>query len=588
MSWEAWTTLGVLVMVVGLLVGTRRSPDVILLGALALLLISGVLRPSEALVGFANEGMATIGVLFAVAAGLRETGALHWVARLLGRPRSLFVAQVRIMLPAGIMSAFMNNTPLVAILLPVIGDWAKRTRFAASRILIPLSFASILGGACTLVGTSTNLVVNGWLLDEVGHAGLGMFELAWVGVPCALAGIGFVLLAGRRLLPDRSPPIDIGDDPRSYTVETLVQPAGPLVGKTVEAAGLRHLPGVYLMEIERAGETIPAVAPDERLCANDRLIFVGVVESVVDLHKIAGLLPATEQVFKIDAPRSRRCLIEAVVSDSCPLVGCTIREGRFRTRYNAVVVAVARSGRRIRIKIGDIVLQPGDTLLLEALPAFIRQHRNSRDFYLVSQVRDSNPPRYERAPVALVILGLLVAVVAMGWLSMFKGALVAAGLMLATRCCSASAVRRAVDWQVLLVVAAAIGIGRAMQTSGLADVLAQHLVAAAGPRPTIVLAAVYGVTMLLAGLITAKAAALLMLPLAHAAAGALGVAFMPFAMGVLYAASTTVATPVGYPTNLMIFGPGGYRFRDYLRIGVPISLILWGIVVALVPRVWPF
>ncbi|HPQ42059.1 MAG TPA: SLC13 family permease, partial [bacterium] len=468
MTFEAWITLSVLTAVLIILTGSRRAPDAVLLGGLGILLISGVLEPRDALRGFSNEGVITIAVLYCVASGLRETGAMDWVTRLLlGRPRSIASAQARIMVPTAAMSAFMNNTPLVAIVLPVVNDWARRHRFSPSKILIPLSYASILGGACTLIGTSTNLVVNGWLLDE-GYDGLGMFEITPLGLPCLVLGILIVLLGSRWLLPDRKPPISQEHDPRSYTLEMTVAPDGPLVDKTIEGAGLRHLPGVYLMEVERDGETIPAVGPTERLKASDRLVFVGIVESVVDLQKIPGLVPAADQVFKLDAPRGKRLLVEAVVSDSCPVVGMNIREGRFRTRYNAVVVAVARSGRRIHKKIGDIVLQPGDTLMLEALPSFVAQQRNRRDFYLVSTVDGSTPPDYERAPIALGILAIMVIVVAFGLLSMLKAALLAAGLMLLTRCVTASAMRRALDWQVLLVIAASLGIGRALQISGLA------------------------------------------------------------------------------------------------------------------------
>ena len=471
---------------------------------------------------------------------------------------------------------------------PVVGDWARRNRFSVSRLLIPLSYASILGGACTLIGTSTNLVVNGWLMQEAGCPGLGMFELARVGLPCAVIGIGFIMLFGKWLLPDRRPPISTRDDPRSYTVETMVQSGGALDGKTIEQAGLRSLPGLYLMEIGRGEETIPAVAPTETLHGNDRLVFVGIVDSVVDLHKIHGLVPAADQVFKLDSPRSRRALVEAVVSDSCPVVGLTIRGGRFRTRYNAVVVAVARSGQRVHGRIGDIVLQAGDTLLLEALPSFISQQRNSRDFYLVSQVEGSQPLRHERAPIALGILGLMVLAAASGALTMLQAAMVAAGLMLVTRCCTVTAVRRSVDWQVLLALAASIGLGKAMQATGLATAMVHPLIALSGNGPHAALAILYGLSMVLAAAIGAKAAAVLMLPLAFAAAGDLGASFMPFAMGVLFACSTTLATPIGYPTNLMIYGPGGYRFSDYLRLGVPISLLLWVAVVWMVPRVWGF
>lgn len=589
MSQQAWITLGVLVTVLVFLVRSKQSPDVILIGGLSILTVLGVVSPFDALSGFSNEGVITIAVLFAVATGLRNTGAMNWLGNhLLGKPRSILSAQSRIMFPTALASGFMNNTPLVTVLLPVVSEWARRHRISASKLLIPLSFASILGGTCTLIGTSTNLIINGWLMKETGHPGLDFFEVTKVGLPCVMLGIGFILLAGKWLLPDRTPPISRENDPRSYTVETMVDEKGPFVGKTIEEAGLRNLPGLYLMEIERGGEVIPAVGPTQKLFGGDRLVFVGMLDSLVDLHKMRGLIPAAGQVFKMDAPRSQRLLIEAVVSDSCPLVGRSIREGRFRTHYNAVIIAVARNGRRIPGRIGDIILQPGDNLLLEAQPRFTTQQRYRRDFYLVSNVKNSQPPQYERAPVALMILAALVITVTMGWLSMLKAALLAAGLMLFTRCSSVMSVRRSIDWVALFTIAASIGLGKAMQVSGLADSITRPLLTLGGDDPRIVLAIIYGSAMVLSAMVGSKAGAVLVLPVAFVASGNLNVDVMPFVMAVLFASSTSLATPIGYPSNMMIYGPGGYRYSDYLRMGVPLSILLWGLCTYLIPVFWPF
>lgn len=510
------------------------------------------------------------------------------VQRLLGRPRSLLRAQMRLVVPVLSMSALLNNTPLVAMLMPVVSDWARQHRLSVSKLLMPLSFAAILGGTCTLIGTSTNLVVDGLLRTTTTLPGLGMFEIAWVGLPCALVGLGYMLLSSRWLLRERRPTISELDDPRAYTVEMYVEPESPLVGQTIEQAGLRHLPGVYLMEIDRQGELLAAVSPQERLQANDQLVFVGIVDSVVDLQKIRGLVPATDQVFKLKHPRSQRCLIEAVVSDSCPLVGMTIRDGRFRNLYNAVVIAVARNGERVHKKIGDIMLRSGDTLLLETRPSFVEQQRNSRDFYLVSQVEDSTPLRHERIWIAVTILMGMVLVVTLGWLSMLNAAMLAAGLLILTGCCTSSMARRSVDWQVLLVIAAAFGMERALQKSGAAAAVAHTLLTLAGENPWVALIAVYGVTMLFSNMITNNAAAVLMFPIALATAASLGVNLMPFVIVVMMAASSSFATPISYQTNLMVYGPGGYHFVDYLRFGTPMSLLLWGLTVALTPLVWPF
>jgi len=589
MGLEAWFTVALIVFLVGVLTLTRISPDVVLLGGVTLLLAVGILEPFEALAGLAQEGMVTVGVLYVVVAGVQNTGGLAWIVQhLLRRPTSLRGALVRVTAPVAGMSAFLNNTPVVAMMIPAVADWAKKIRIPVSKLMIPLSYGAILGGVCTLIGTSTNLVVNGLVLSETDLPGLGMFSITWVGLPCALVGGAYLLLIGHRFLPDRQPAISTEDDPRRYTAEMTVTPEGPLVGRTIEQAGLRHLPKLYLMEIERDGEVRPAVGPEEILQGGDRLVFVGIVDSVVELQKMRGLDPATDQVFKLAGRRSGRCLIEAVVSDTCPIVGMSIREGGFRTRYDAVVIAVARGGERIRAKVGDIVLRPGDTLLLEASAAFVRQHRDSRHFYLISQVTETARPRFERSWVAVVILLGMVAAVATGWLSMFKAALLAGGLMILTRCCRVSEARRSIDWHVLLVIAASFGLGRALGTTGAAHAIAGGLIQLAGGHPWYSLALVYAVTTVFTEVITNNAAAILIFPVALATAGRLDVHFLPFVITIMVAASASFATPLGYQTNLMVYGPGGYRFTDYARVGLPMNLVVGIVTVLLTPLIWPF
>ncbi|HQU43123.1 MAG TPA: SLC13 family permease, partial [Pirellulales bacterium] len=609
-------TLLDLALVFALLIWSRLPPDFVLVGGVALLVLTGILDAREALAGLANEAMVTVGILYVVGAGVRQTGGVDWIAqRLFGKPKSTFNAIVRLMFPAAGLSAFMNNTPLVAMLIPAVADWAKMHRIATSKLMIPLSYAAILGGTCTLIGTSTNLVVDGQVKEEAKRRiaadvkagmpeaaarekferetrlpadGLAMFDITWVGLPAAVLGCGFMAVAAWWLLPDRKPAMSNLEDPRSYTVEMLVEPDSPLVGKAIEEAGLRHLPGAYLVEIDREGFILPAVSPDERLRGNDRLVFVGVVDSVLDLQKIRGLVPATDQVFKLSAPRSSRCLIEAVVSNSCPLVGKTIRDGRFRSIYNAAVIAVARNGERINKKIGDIVLAPGDTLLLEAHPAFADQQRNNRDFFLVSRLEDSQPPRHERALVAAAILIGMVLLAGLTSLGMFKASLLAGGLMLATRCCSVSLARRSIDWEVLLAIAASFAIGAALEKTKAAEMIAHQMIGLAQGNPWASLAIVYLATLLATELITNNAAAALMFPMAVKTAEGLQVNWMPFVIVVMMAASAGFATPIGYQTNLMVYGPGGYRFGDYLKVGVPLDLLIGVITVLLAPFLWPF
>ncbi len=595
MGIDAWITLAVVAAVVGLLAFTRVAAYLVLLAGMVTLLTLRVLSEQQMLEAMANPGMITVGVLFAVVAGVRETGAMHWVAQpLLGRPGSVRSAQLRTVAPVALLSAFLNNTPIVAVMLPVLHDWARKCGISVSKLLIPLSYASILGGTCSLIGTSTLLVVNGLILSDLGpEHGLAMFDITWVGLPCALVGIAYLLLMGPWLLPDRRPVLSPQDDAREYVVEMLVEPGSALVGSTIEQAGLRHLPGLYLIEIEREGQVLPAVSPNIVLRDDDRLVFAGIVESVVDLQKIRGLKPATDQVFKLDAERANRRLVEAVVSDRCPIVGMSIREGQFRTRYNAAVIAVARGGQRIRQKIGDIVLQPGDTLLMEARASFADQHRNSRDFFLVSRVANSAPVRHERAWVSLVILGMMVLAVTSGAMSMLNAAMLAAGAMILTRCAAASTALRSVDWQVLLVIAAAVGIGKAMESSGAAVGVTRWLVGLAGTNPHVILGVLCAVTMLFTNVMNANAAAVLMFPIAVSTADVLGgpgagLSAMPFVIAVAMGAVASFATPIGYQTNLMVMGPGGYRFGDYVRIGLPLSLLVWLTSVLLIPHIWPF
>jgi len=589
MTPDAWLTAAVVAATAVALAATRIAPDLLLVGSLTALLVLGVLTPGEALSGLSNPGLATVGVLYVVASGLIETGAVHAVGeRLLGHPRSERRAQLRLMLPVAGVSAFLNNTPVVAMLVPAVQDWARRHRLSVSKLMIPLSYAAIFGGTCTIIGTSTNLIVSGLVTQETTLPPLGFFEIAWLGLPSTVVGIAFVLGTSRWLLPERKPPITEPTDPKEYAVEMLVEPRSPLVGRSIEQAGLRNLPGVYLAEIEREGTVLPAVAPTERLRGGDRLIFVGMVDSVVDLYRIRGLIPAPDQVFKLDSPRPERRLIEAVVSGTSPLVGRTIRDARFRSLYEAVVVAVARGGKRVPGKIGDIEIHAGDTLLLEARPSFVSQNRQSRDFLLVSAIEGSTPPRHDRAPLAAAILAGMVAAATLFGVSMLVAALVAGGLMIATRCTTGAAARRSVDWQVLTVIGAALGLGQALGQTGAAAAIAQAWVGFAGENPWATLVGIYAITSVFTALITNNAAAVLLFPIAGAAAESLGVSFRPFVFAIMMAASASFATPIGYQTNLMVYGPGGYRFSDYLRIGLPLNVVLAVVTILIAPWVWPF
>ena len=587
-TWQAALTALIVALTLAALLFVQRAPDMVMIGGVVLLLAVGVITPDEALRGMSNEGMITVAALFVVAAAVERTGALAGlVDRALGRPTSLAAAQLRTMVAPGVLSAFVNNTPVVALMVPVIRDWAKKNRLSVSKLLMPMNAAVVLGGLCSLIGTSTNVVVSGLVAGKRGQP-LGMFDITWLGVPLFAAGLIYLITASKFLLKDRRPPMSTSDDPRRYTLEMVVEPGSPLAGRTIEAAGLRHLHGLFLMEIDRNGHVIAAVAPTERLQAGDRLVFVGVIDSVIELQKIRGLRPATDQVFKLDDPRSERVLVEAVVSPSCPLVGRTIREGRFRSTYGAVVIAVARDGERLEMKIGNIVLQPGDTLLVEAGPNFLDRQRSNRHFYLVSEVTGSTPPRHDKAWIACTVLAAMVLAAALELVPMVAAALVAACAVVALRCISSTEARRAIEWESLLLIAASFGLARAMEKTGLAEAVAHSMIAAAGDHPHLVLAALYVVTMLFTELMSNNAAAVLTFPIAWQTAADLGVNPMPFIMAMTVAASCGFATPMGYQTNLMIYGPGGYKFSDYMRFGGPLNLLVMAITIALAPLIWPF
>lgn len=586
-------TVAVLAGVVGLLIFSSLGADAVLLGGLVVVLLTGVIDARTAASGFANEGMLTVAALFIVAAGVRQTGAMTQLARvLLGHSERVGIVLSRLLFPAAAMSSVLNNTPIVAALMPAVTDWARRHGQPASRFLIPLSYATILGGTITVIGTSTNLVVTGLIEKNLGQVpglvSLRIFDIAPVGLPVACAGCLVLVMGAAWLLPDRRPAVSSADDPRLYTSEFLVRDDGPLVGTTIEQAGLRHLPGAFLAELNRGTAVLPAVAPTTRLEAGDRLVFVGPRESVVDLQRIAGLSPAPDQTFQLGAPARDRCLVEAVVAPVNPLCGRSIREGGFRSQFHAVVIAAARDGQRLGGRIGDIVLEPGDVLLLECATSWVDDQRNRRDFYLVSEVADSAKFRHERALISLLILVAIVLAAATELTSMFRAAVLGAAAMIVTGCLSGSEARRALELPVLTAIAAAFGLGEAIHAAGVDRLLAESIVGLGADSPLSAMIALYLVTALLTETVTNNAAAALMFPFGLSFAAQLDASPMPFCVAVMFAASASFATPIGYQTNLMVYGPGGYRFTDFCRIGIPMQLGVGLVSCAVIPWVFPF
>jgi len=592
LTWQAYVAVGVIFSILLLLSLTQLPSDVVFLGGLAVLMVTGVLDIESALQGFSAPGLMTVGVLYIVATGLQETGGLAWVSRtVLGVPSTIVGAYFRLLPPVVGLSSFLNNTPVVAMFIPVVTEWCKRIRMPASKMMIPLSYAALLGGICTLIGTSTNLVVN-TLVQKHFHgaalgSGLGMFEITKIGLPCMVVGCLYLLTIGHRLLPDRKNAHAIFDCIREYTLELEVAAGSSLIGRSIEKAGLRHLEGGFLAELIRQGQVFAAVSPAEILQQGDRLIFVGSINTMRDLRQYEGLIPAPDQLFKLDAPRHQRCLVEVVVSNMCPLVGKTIREGKFRSQYNAVVIAVARNGERITGKLGEIKLRTGDMLLVESHAGFMPRQKESRDFFVVSEVENATVYQHAKAPLALGIL-LALVIGATAGVNMLIMACLAAGAMLVFKCCSIAQARKSIEWNVLVVIGAALALGTALEKTGTARVLTGELLSVIHNNPWLALAVVYAVTVMITELITNNAAAALIFPFAMNAADCLDVNPMPFVICIMIGASASFLTPIGYQTNLMVYGPGGYRVRDYFKVGLPLSLLVGVVTVGLSPIIWPF
>ncbi len=598
MGFEAWLTLGLTGLIFLALIRDTAPPDIVFLGAMVVLLLFGVIDTEEAFSGFSNPGVITIAMLFIVTTALQETGLMEAAGqRLLGRAKTETGALARLSAVVMPLSAFLNNTPVVAMFMPLTVAWCRRNRISPSRLLMPIAFLATLGGACTLIGTSTNLVVDGMMKARgisglTGRPGIGLFELSLIGVPAATIGAIYLMTLGRALLPDRKELLEqLGEQRREYLVEMHVQPGCRLIGQTVEQASLRSLPGLFLIEIERDGITIAPVGPDDVIEANDRLIFTGVVSSIVELEQIPGLVPAADPSYEITPAQQRgRLLCEAVISSRSSLIGKTIREADFRAAYGAAVVAVCRDGHRIPRKLGDVRLRPGDTLLLQTRRHFPRAHRNDPGFYLVTDVPDWRPLRRDRLGIALALFVLLLVMMTTGWVDEPVAAAACAVAMIAAGCVSTSDARQSIDWSTLVTVAAAFSVGKGLEASGAAAGVTGGLFSLVGNglSPWAALAIIYFTTWIVTEMLTNNAAAVLMFPFAIETAERFGVSPLPFLIALTLGASNGFATPIGYQTYMMVYGPGGYKFTDFIRVGLPLSLVLGVVATLLIPFWWPF
>jgi len=592
LRWSGWVAFAIVSLTLALLVSNAIPTEISMLIGLTLMLVFRIVEPVDALAGFSNPGVAAVAVLFIVAEGVQRTSILLPVFRvLLGKPRWLWEAQIRLMLPVAIISAFLNNTPVVAMMIPVIQSWSRRAGFPVSKLLMPLNNAAILGGTMTLLGTSTNLVVAGLakeykLLEspENPSGDIAIFAISPIGAILLVVGIIYMLIFSRLkfLLPDRGQ-TGVGayiGNPREYTVALLVEPRSAIVGETVQDAGLRQLEGLFLVELTREdGEVIPAVSPDTHIRANDILLFAGVVETVRELYHIQGLVPAAGQSRRMKLERHRRRLVELVISASSSLAGKTAKESKFRSRFNAAIIAVHRQGEHVKERIGEITLRAGDTLLVETCENFIFRFGKDVNFALVSEVSGSQPPREDRLhmAIALVTVVTMISLVTANIWPLVTAAAVASFVMIATACISFRNAAQSVSIPVILTIAASFGVSAGMEKSGAAAALAGFIVNIFQNLGQIgLLFGIYVGTALLSAVITNNAAVTLMFPVIR------NIVTKPDAIigtnAALYtlmiAASSSFSTPIGYQTNLMVHGPGGYTFMDWVAFGIPLQLLL--------------
>ena len=577
-------------MLVCLIVEIAR-PGLIIFSVLVILLLFGILTPREALGGFSNEGMLTVALLFIVAGAVQKSGMTDYIVeKWLRKSRTETGAMVRFFVPISMLSAFLNNTPIVVTFTPIIKNWCEERGIAPSKFLIPLSYATILGGTITLMGTSTNIVVHGMLLDY-GLDGFSLFTLSAVGIPVTVLGLLFLFTIGKRLLPDHKGfSQQVKEDAKEYIAEMNVGPNYPFVDQSVATAGLSNLEGLYLIEIIRKSGRVSPVRNSTIIQAGDRLIFAGKISTMAELQKMNGLTLRTGTDLELDYLKNGSThLVEAVVSHRSGLLSKSIKQSQFRARFDAGVIALHRNNEQIQCKVSDILVKPGDTLLLLAGADFVEKYERSNDFYVVSRLETPDIlNRFSwKSWFSISLLVLMILFVSFGWFSMLEAMALAVILLIISNVVNTEEIMKNMQFDVLLIIASSLGIGVAMTKTGLADMLASGLVIVGEPFGIIgIIIIFYTLTNLFTEFITNSAAAVLMLPIGLELANTLHVDPLGFAILVTIAASASFITPIGYQTNLIVYGPGGYRFFDYVRIGTPLSLLVMVTAITVIYNIW--
>ena len=564
---------------------TKLRSDLVFLGAIAILFVTGVLNAKEAFSGFSSTSVVVIGVLFVVVSGLTHTGVLQWIVKnLLGQPNSYSKAVVRLMLPVAALSSFLSNTTVVALFVGIVKMWSKKLGISPSKLLIPLSYASGMGGVCTLIGTPPNLIISGLYADHTGQA-MNVLATTIPGLFCLFVGV-LSIIAMRKLLPDRKAPESAFESTSDYTVEMLVPSYSPYIGKSVSAAGLCDVNGGRLIEIIHYDEVISPVPDNEIILGADRLIFAGQVDEILDLRQSHGLVNADHVVFAMDELDPNRQLRTAYVTFGSSLINKTIGESTLEKDNNMILVAVARRGQRIEQAPRDVVFQAGDTLLLECPPANDIQ---TEKLASTLQFFDSNqvPNIGKKTLISTTIMMAMVVLSALNVLPLLQSAFLAAMAMLIFRCCSPDQAMNDINWDILMVFAGSVVLGIAIQKTGIAERLAFGILDVCGSNPIVVMSAICLVGTFITEFISNTAAGAMFFPIMYQSAEQLGYEPYPFLIALMISVSSSFATPIGSPTHMLVYGPGGYRFSDFIRIGLPMNFIILAANILIVNIIYP-
>lgn len=577
-------------MLTGLLFEVIRADFLIFL-VLVIFLLSGVISSEQALSGFSNEGMLIVLLLFIVAGAIQKHGIIELVVyRLLGKSKNVKSSMTKVLAPVGLASGFLNNTPIVVALTPIIRDWAVDNGYSPSKFLIPLSYMTILGGTITMIGTSTNLVVHG-LLINAGLEGFSFFTLSVVGLPITIVGLLFILTIGYKLLPEHlGAKEQIRQETKEFLAEAIIEEKFEYQKQTITELGRDALDGIYIIEIIRNDRRVSPIDGNTRVLSGDHIIFSGSLNTIGKMQKFKGIMIKTGTELTLDDVKNKdNHLVETVISHNSSLLNRTLKQSRFKSRYNAGVIAIHRNNQRIKSRVGDIVLKTGDTLLLLADDEFIDRHKYSSDFYVVTSV---TPPENlnqdtRKGWFGLIALLSMILVVTIGWLTMLEAMLILVVVLIGFRFVSPNEVKSFVQFDVILLIASAFGVGAALTESGLAQYIANGLIMLAAPLGVLgVIFIIYFVTNTFTEVITNSASAVLMFPIALEMANVLDIGYMGLIVTIAIAASASFMTPIGYQTNLIVYGPGGYKFSDYLKIGTPLSFLIMIVACFIIYFVW--